>query len=265
MKRHEFITEPYCLPVCCYTENGNKCGLPASADIHMPDAKAQRWPVRVERPPKGLSEWWCSDGKTFLDYASAEERQRELTAQPRAQFSILQLAEIRGAVLEAIDDGWKCSNNCDVHHKWRFNSKDNDQDINDEAFDNAQRLRFADAVQNLLTKESEPRMKSIELTTTEAVKAAREWQENSEMMIAPEIITALIEGCESLLETARSAALRLDGMANTLDRWSEGSKSGGWSTHLCTPMEGQANELRRDAARILSAIKSHVASSNEAK
>lgn len=39
-------------------------------------------------------------------------------------------------------------------------------------------------------------MKPAELTTAEAVRQAKEWQENSEMMIAPEIVTALIEGCE---------------------------------------------------------------------
>lgn len=38
---------------------------------------------------------------------------------------------------------------------------------------------------------------SSELTTVEAIRRAHEWQESSEMLIAPEIVTALIEGCQA--------------------------------------------------------------------
>ena len=60
---------------------------------------------------------------------------------------------------------------------------------------------------------------------------------------------------DALRNGAFAIETRLAEMADTLDRWSEGSRSGGWSTHLCGPMEGQADSLRRDASRLRAVIK----------
>lgn len=67
------------------------------------------------------------------------------------------LSLIRMAIMTVIDDGWKCGDGCDLHHKWSFNSKDVHQDINDQAYDDKQRLRFCDAVQQYIVDRTTPK------------------------------------------------------------------------------------------------------------
>ena len=57
------------------------------------------------------------------------------------------------------------------------------------------------------SQEATPRQ-SAELTVTQAIKRAKEWQESDELMIAPEIVTALLEAAEGFdTQAARVAEL----------------------------------------------------------
>lgn len=46
-----------------------------------------------------------------------------------------------------------------------------------------------------------------------------------------------------------------DEMADQLDRWSEQSRSGGWSTHQCEPQTRKADECRRKAAQLRGTVR----------
>lgn len=43
----------------------------------------RRWPLRIERPPRGLKDWWCSDGQTFSTEQEAEAHQDGVDRQSR--------------------------------------------------------------------------------------------------------------------------------------------------------------------------------------
>lgn len=60
-----------------------------------------------------------------------------------------------------------------------------------------------------------------ELTIEQAVKAAHEWQQNDELVCPPEIITALLEGCESRAALVAAGRKVLDGLNARIQRASE--------------------------------------------
>jgi hypothetical protein len=51
-------------------------------------------------------------------------------------------------------------------------------------------------------------------------------------------------------EQISSTIAFLDDLANTLDRWADETRSGGWSTHQCEANRNEANRCRRKAAEL---------------
>lgn len=66
------------------------------------------------------------------------------------------MTELRSIVLHVIDEGWKCSDSCDLRHAWHFMSADSGGNLDDEEFDNKQRLRFCDAITAAIVAKTDP-------------------------------------------------------------------------------------------------------------
>lgn len=110
----------------------------------------------------------CLSCGTVPDMQSTELWEAPLTVsdrppQPRgpARLDAHGLAELRAIVLRVIDDGWRCADSCDLRHPWKFNSADDDLSPNDEAYDNENRLRFCDAIQQAIIAATTPAVKGM--------------------------------------------------------------------------------------------------------
>lgn len=62
-----------------------------------------------------------------------------------------------------------------------------------------------------------------ELTIAEALVAAREWQDNAELAIPCEIVTALVDGVEELIATNAALVKLLKGASHALRSYQYGN------------------------------------------
>jgi len=53
-----------------------------------------------------------------------------------------------------------------------------------------------------------------------------------------------------MIEALTSTIAFLDDLADTLDRWADETRAGGWSTHQCEANRNEANRCRRKAAEL---------------
>lgn len=64
------------------------------------------------------------------------------------------------------------------------------------------------------------------------------------------LIVRCVNSHDALIAALETAYQQKLNDAAMLDDWSHGSRKGGWSTHLCTPLENTAERLRREAQDI---------------
>lgn len=67
-------------------------------------------------------------------------------------------------------------------------------------------------------------------------------------------MTKEAEQHSALVNAVRSAAVYLQGVADTADGWAEQSRSGGWSTHQVEANRALANDCRRRASELIRSI-----------